>query len=171
MSAREKYAQYITVTQGVQATANDAISTEVSLPIIRLQTTSQATIIEILKVNVCPHGPVGTIGGDETFAFAISTAEPDLTSDITVFQDPTTIWFRKDYLALLTSGAAPFTFTELDLTDGDGHGKLVATDSFYLYFDTTGAAAAAVYTVTWKIWYRFVSVKLVEYLGIVQSQQ
>lgn len=170
MSVREKWPQYITAVQ-TQAAANDAVVTEVNLPIIRLQTGASATVIEILKIACAPHGVVGTIGGDETFAFAISTAEPDDTSDITVFQDPTTIWFRKAYLSMLTSGAVWMDFTEMDLTDGDGHGKLVATDSFYLYFDTTGAAAAATYTVTWKIWYRFVSIKLIEYLGIVQSQQ
>lgn len=64
-----------------------------------------------------------------------------------------------------------------DLTDGAGHGVLVATDNVFLTLQTalssiigtsvggiTGVAECA-------ILYRFKEVGLAEYIGIVQSQQ
>jgi len=58
-----------------------------------------------------------------------------------------------------------------DMTDGQGHGMLVATDAIYvggignavLWIHNTGAGV--------RIWYRFKNVSLTEYIGIVQSQQ
>ena len=57
-----------------------------------------------------------------------------------------------------------------DLTDGAGHGILVATDNMYFGVDTNGFGVAAT---LWsaKIEYRMKNVSLVEYIGIVQSQQ
>ena len=104
------------------------------------------------------------------FDFALVTSNPDTTSAHTVYQDPNCIWFNRKIVGLLTSGAFVLDFSEQDLTDGDGHGKLVATDSIFCYFDTSGITTTA-FTVVWKIWYRFVAVGLVDYLGIVQSQQ
>ena len=57
----------------------------------------------------------------------------------------------------------------IDLTDGDGHGVLVATDNIFIGFNTAGFTAVAL--TSGKILYRFKEVELVEYIGIVQSQQ
>ena len=59
-----------------------------------------------------------------------------------------------------------------DITDGAGHGVLVATDSIYI----TGYVPASWYlngtnTVFAKLLYRWKDVSLAEYIGIVQSQQ
>ena len=59
-----------------------------------------------------------------------------------------------------------------DLTDGAGHGILVATDSIFL----TGYVPSNWYTngtntVFVKLLYRWKDVSLAEYIGIVQSQQ
>jgi hypothetical protein len=56
-----------------------------------------------------------------------------------------------------------------DLTDGMGHGYLVATDNLFLLLNTSGFAAVA--SVTIKILYRWKNIGLQEYVGIVQSQQ
>lgn len=56
-----------------------------------------------------------------------------------------------------------------DLTDGAGHGVLVATDRIYCQISSTGTGAAQ--QCTGKIWYRWKNVTLPEYIGIVQSQQ
>jgi len=56
-----------------------------------------------------------------------------------------------------------------DLTDGAGHGILVATDTFQVAIQSQGYVAAQVYG--FKILYRMKTVGLVEYIGIVQSQQ
>lgn len=57
----------------------------------------------------------------------------------------------------------------MDLTDGDGHGILVATDNIFFQVTSNGFASAAEQSV--KLLYRFKEVSLVEYIGIVQSQQ
>lgn len=56
-----------------------------------------------------------------------------------------------------------------DLTDGAGHGILVATDSIYLGLSTGGFIGASFANV--KLLYRWKEVSLPEYIGIVQSQQ
>lgn len=56
----------------------------------------------------------------------------------------------------------------VDLTDGDGHGLLVATDqlTFFVCSLTTGVANRFVA----KVWYKWRTVTIEEYVGIVQSQ-
>lgn len=57
----------------------------------------------------------------------------------------------------------------LDLTDGAGHGILIATDQiFWQVFSNSFAAAIGVEV---KIMYRMKNISLQEYIGIVQSQQ
>lgn len=64
-----------------------------------------------------------------------------------------------------------------DLTDGAGHGILVATDNIYLSVQTSltaynGSSADEIIGFCFAdLIYRFKEVKLQEYIGIVQSQQ
>lgn len=64
-----------------------------------------------------------------------------------------------------------------DLTDGAGHGILVATDQIFLTQQTglTSMGGSTADTITGFVQadliYRFKEVKLQEYIGIVQSQQ
>jgi hypothetical protein len=55
-----------------------------------------------------------------------------------------------------------------DLTDGAGHGFLVATDQIYAQIASTNTGAAQSCDV--KIMYRWKNVGLQEYIGIVQGQ-
>lgn len=59
----------------------------------------------------------------------------------------------------------------LDLTDGDGHGILVATPTIYFGVQNFGYSGAYTPTYVAKIFYRFKNVNLIEYVGMVQSQQ
>lgn len=56
-----------------------------------------------------------------------------------------------------------------DLTDGAGHGVLVATDRLFLQAQSTNTQGTN--SVELRILYRFKKVSLAEYIGIVQSQQ
>jgi hypothetical protein len=56
-----------------------------------------------------------------------------------------------------------------ELTDGAGHGLLLATDTIYLAMYSANKVTADNYVV--KLAYRWKEVSLVEYIGIVQSQQ
>lgn len=72
----------------------------------------------------------------------------------------------------MASGQLVFQSTQQtqDLTDGAGHGVLVATDAIYLQIFTTGVANTSE-TGRFRMLYRFKNVSLAEYIGIVQSQQ
>lgn len=58
---------------------------------------------------------------------------------------------------------------EMDLTDGAGHGLLLATNSIFMQGDTT-LFTPAVAVFDCKMLYRFKTVDILEYVGIVQSQ-
>lgn len=63
-----------------------------------------------------------------------------------------------------------------DLTDGAGHGVLIATDNIYLSMTLLSASIdGGSYTSNGQaradLLYRFKDVTLTEYIGIVQSQQ
>jgi hypothetical protein len=63
-----------------------------------------------------------------------------------------------------------------DLTDGAGHGILVATDNIWLTGQLIVAAPGGISVIAsgvvfCDIFYRFKKVTLQEYIGIVQSQQ
>lgn len=60
---------------------------------------------------------------------------------------------------------------EFDLTDGAGHGILVAVDKFYAQIHSTYVAWGGTGGIDFKFLYRFKKVSLAEYVGIVQSQQ
>lgn len=55
-----------------------------------------------------------------------------------------------------------------DLTDGAGHGILIATDQLFLQIASNSTTIAN--EVAFKILYRWKNVPLSEYIGIVQSQ-
>jgi len=55
-----------------------------------------------------------------------------------------------------------------DLTDGDGHGILIATDN--IFAQVTSTATGNANAVNIKLLYRWKNVSLSEYIGIVQSQ-
>lgn len=57
----------------------------------------------------------------------------------------------------------------VDLTDGAGHGVLVATDNLYVQA-WVGAAAVGVTTADVKCLFRYKNVGVQEYIGIVQGQ-
>ena len=58
---------------------------------------------------------------------------------------------------------------EIDMTDGMGHGVLVATDNLFLQASSANLDAAGVGRI--RILYRWKNVSIIEYVGIVQSQQ
>jgi hypothetical protein len=60
-------------------------------------------------------------------------------------------------------------FQVMDLTDGAGHGILIATDSIFIAVSETGYTGPN--NIAVKIMYRLVEVGLQEYIGLVQSQQ
>ena len=146
-------------------------------PIVRVgpQTGGQAIIMEVLKVFVnFPPIDLDAAGATpRTFTFTATTSSQG-TAQFGLENGQTLVFLQKTIrnaftaagTGILDIGVDPLVY---DMTDNAGHGVLVATDNLFLGGNTTNQTAASVFA--WKILYRFKKVSLVEYIGIVQSQQ
>lgn len=154
--------------------ANTYKQTEIPLPINRFREKGKrVVVVEALKVywdlgefdaNNIAGGNVGQItaqlstasqtGYNPNFTQVFATASKCYRGAFTAGQSYQSVLFD------------PFT---LDLTDGAGHGILLATDNIFLGITTINFVAASAATA--KLLYRFKEVSLEEYIGIVQSQQ
>lgn len=159
--------------------ANTYTSTTIGTPIVRVGSASanngKSIIMEILKVfvNLPPIDLDNAAATDRNAAITFSTTQ--LASGDAVL-DNSRVFCQVQHQtrnAFTAAGtgilAQDFDPVVIDLTDGAGHGVLVATDNIFVGAVTTGYNAAG--TFRWKILYRFKEVSLVEYIGIVQSQQ
>ena len=148
-------------------------------PIVRVgnNNNGRATIMEILKVYMSlPDAPqAGNAQGAAAALMSLMTATTSTPGTVVPLGDSKVICAaRYTQRAAFTAGGSGLTAytTEpriIDLTDGAGHGVLVATDNMFVQLDTVGMAGARQFEI--KILYRFKTVSLAEYIGIVQSQQ
>lgn len=172
----------------ITQTGTDANTTiQFPLPVQRLaQEKKKSLVLEILKVlaDLPTLNPTPGIFFD--FRLYLSTKNPNVPvaltqqAELQLRSSGTTIWYTSKQTAVDVGGTST-TYgptnepTWDDLTDGAGHGILVATDNLFLTLstvisaasNTTGFTASA----TCKILYRWKEVTLEEYIGIVQSQQ
>jgi len=158
--------------------ANVVTRQTIGTPIVRVgsDNSGSATIMEVLKIW-CDMPPPDDAVAAATFRGAViswMTSEAPSTSFVP-FDNPRVLAslrlsqanaFTAAGTGLLEATTNPMM---VDLTDGAGHGVLVATDNLYIQADTQTYTGVA--TFRYKILYRFKKVKLVEYIGIVQSQQ
>ena len=161
----------------VLSAANTTTSAAQGTPIVRVgpQTGNDAIIMEILKIwadmpiQDLENAAVTT----RSCILALTTYDPSTAA--VSFADPRCLaMFRHEIRNAFTAAGTGILDIqedprEMDLTDGAGHGMLVATDNIYLQGQSAGFTAAVRFN--WKILYRFKRVSLVEYIGIVQSQQ
>lgn len=145
---------------------NDATTTTAfPIPIQRLQNSGRAQVMEILKVYWYLLSGVET---DMSLIAYLTTSSSGTSA--TNYGNTRVIDGVDNRKFITTSG----TFMESmpinhDLTDGAGHGMLVATDSVFIQVASAGTSATNV--VYCKILYRWKDVSTTEYVGIVQSQQ
>jgi len=166
--------QWMTLSLLTLTANNQATTQQTQLPVTRTQgARGKATIIEILKVQFFANSINNTpaAGGDlRQFTVTLSTAAQASAAP----SIPNTIAYTNtQFFGAFSAGQSFYAVTnypiQQDLTDGAGHGVLVATDSIYLNGVTFGYAAQGVFGC--RILYRFKDVSLTEYIGIVQSQQ
>lgn len=158
-----------------QTTTDTPATTTVALPVSRIPGADTATVVEVLKVYVDFPQPteVAVTEADRYATVSFSTASSGTTAIL--FSDPRT--FAQITLKIEDAFTAGGTYHSVfdtpivfDCTDGAGHGILIATDNIYVQFASTAWNTAA-QTAYWKILYRFKEIGLLEYIGIVQSQQ
>lgn len=145
---------------------NDATTTTAfPIPIQRLQNSSRAQVMEILKIFWFAADGAEV---DSNILAILSTSSLGTTTGN--YGNPRVIDVLSDQRYLTTSGTFNVQLPIIhDFTDGAGHGMLVGTDN--LYIQVASASTGATNTVYCKILYRWKDVSTAEYVGIVQSQQ
>lgn len=148
-----------------QSAADTTTTTAIPLPVPKLPSSKKPTVVEVLKVywdnqvNVETDNFIQAILSTKNYG----TTVPSITDGGIIDQ-------IYQAIKITTSGQiisiAPVIH---DLTDGAGHGMLVATDNIYLQVNSA-ATSQAIPVVCW-ILYRMKEITLAEYIGIVQSQQ
>jgi len=154
--------------------ANTAFEVTLGTPIVRVgpQTSGQAIIMEVLKIfvqypNIDQDNAAATT---RLLRWSVSTRSSGGTPAILPLSNPSALMFgeRVTRNAFTAAGTGTLDSQEdpcvVDLTDGAGHGVLVATDNLFIQVETTNQAAAS----NWgfRFLYRFKKVSLVEYIGI-----
>jgi len=158
-----------------QSAADTSFSTAFNTPVPRITpSASKATIMEILKVYFTVQG------GDAAHAAwcYLSTASVQdagvntltAANGAAALSDPRVFAFMNYNDRVNTSGMATEKYPKIvDVTDGAGNGVLVATDQ--IFFEGSSDIATSAMTFGCKILYRVYDASILEYVGIVQSQQ
>lgn len=155
--------------------ANTYTEMTVPIPVQRIspQTPNSAIIVELLKIYInMPE--IDATNAAETFYTArlqittssFSGMQPLSSSRVIMLAE------RPVHKAFTAAGTYETAYQDpqvIDVTDGAGHGVLVATDNLFLGALTAAYANAARWDI--KFLYRWKRVALTEYIGIVQSQQ
>lgn len=190
----------VTVAPGGNATAFRVVRPNLPVNRINQSSSSTATIIEVLKVKWSYAYTVTTPPATADVPYEINIRGFLSTSDLapggSFAGDPskgTVIdWFQaRESFSPWFVAPGGITFSPRiqtgqeqpmwhDLTDGDGHGVLIATDrinvGFALDFDNEATAGQG--NTVFESWsglfemlYRYKTVTLAEFIGIVQSQE
>lgn len=145
-----------------QSAADTTTTSTNPIPIQRLPSSGRAQVMEILKIfwdfSIQSEVDSAIYGFLLTSSVTATPSEPKMVSHVHMDTRITTSGKTKSLL--------PF---EQDMTDGVGHGVLVATDNLYLQCQSSATTVAN--TIYCNILYRWKNVGLSEYVGIVQSQQ
>ena len=158
----------------VMTAANTYTEVVIPIPIARFQLRKGKSIVmEILRV-LFDSGPKDNnfAAGGESSSIRQQLSTVSLTGILP--NDPHVFaFYDKEYRGAFTAagtfGLAVQEPFDVDLSDGGGHGYLVATDNVFFGMQTTAFAGASSGVV--KIIYRFKEISIEEYIGIVQGQQ
>lgn len=169
--------QYWSLAGGTQGAVDQYRVDDFTVPIVRPGSAgNNATIMEMLELEWYPI--VGNQADPAVHHFAFLSANTNrstgdastLATAIVDLADPRTFGFVMQTRNVSTNGGfASDLPVKIDLTDQNGNGMLWAGDKITLV--TGGVNQAVVGATICKVKYRFVKVSLIEYLGIVQSQQ
>ena len=161
-------------TQNINAPADGSVNEiQVALPVTRSGGCSKTktTVFELLKIFVSHPFLQGTPPNTPT---TYITNLDVCTAPNTAALGPTSLVVGGSSVAyrIQNSGAswavAVISEQGVDLTDGAGHGILIATDYVWIKVNTVNFTALS--TFGCKLLYRLKEVGLTEYMGILQSQ-
>jgi len=163
------------MNMSVTQTANDTY-TQVSfpIPIQRLQNTGRAQVMEVLKVFFNTPLINSTAAGVTARSIAVQLTTKSFTSGQPLSEPNLFARYEKEFTNAFTAGGTGILSNEFepycfDVTDGAGHGILIASDAIFMAVESTNTSAANSGRI--KLLYRWKDVSIQEYVGIVQSQQ
>lgn len=162
---KDIFPQQMTFT-ATQSAANTTTSTRVPMPIARLPNSRGVQVIEITKISIQYSSDLWLAAAADRRAFALCFRD---WSTQAVGYNRASCFFIHDQVMNGAGTEIADQAYEFDMTTGGGRGLLVATDALFASVMSTSLSAAG--SVYCKISYRFVSVGLEEYVGIVQMQQ
>lgn len=148
--------------------------TKAGLPVPKMGTSEKkATIIEVLKVWF--YNKIDNSAANSSLTMCLTTRGLGDPDEWEMINDPGTIAavrINYHFTGSTDTGAVATTRIypiEVDLTDGAGHGVLVATDSIFGFLLSSSTGETNVGAI--RFLYRYKQVDVLEYVGIVQSQQ
>jgi len=143
-------------------TADIAWSTEVALPVQRLNNRNRSMVMEVLKIEYYCKGT-----GETTHHWIMGIATTKLPGSGA--PAPSLLNGAIFHMTVRKQAAMDDEpFVVYDLTDGAGHGRLIAADKIYPFAQSSESDAA---TVEIRLIYRWKNVSLTEYIGLVQASQ
>ena len=145
--------------------ANVGFARRIQLPVARDPGAKRITVVEVLSIWVdWTAKPVGA--ADQIFA-SLHFRDPGVTNE--ELSNPNLFFQSEVVVQLTTSGSTTQIYPHrIRYDSGGGKGFLVATDSIFAFVNSQ--SLATVTAAHFKILYRFVSIGLQEYIGIVQQQ-
>ena len=168
--------QILTLSSGI-GVVNEYIVTNSPLPVPRFGSMkNMATVVEFLKVwwYMGIIDLTDQLSTDYAFLATGSrrvSGETGLLTSLNVdLNDPKTFAIAVQNGNFTTSGATERHLPiEIDLTDSNGNGVIIATDNIFLVAANINGTQVTSYVA--KVLYRLVNIGVTEYVGIVQSQQ
>lgn len=169
--------QFFNMSQ-TQSAADTTTTGTFPIPTQRLPTGGKAQVMEVLRLfwnrTTMPASASVTEALDQ-ISFTLSTTSFATTAPTLGLAEPRAVYARTDSNRSAFTAGGTYMMQDVgangvvDLTDGAGHGVLIATDNLFLQVASTGTGAAN--NVVLKLLYRWKNVSLQEYIGIVASQQ
>lgn len=162
-----------------QSTEGEFVTTLVNTPIPRLQTVgNKATVMELLWIEAFTTDLL--FDSDKqiaTWTFTIGQKPTQILD----YSDPRVFAAYFERFNIIEFGTPVHQITShvmkfpkvYNFQDGAGHGYLLAADSFHVSIWSSGPPTLdpPVFSLHWRLYYRFIDVPLNEFIGIVQSTQ
>lgn len=154
--------------------ANTYRETPIATPVPRnKQTGDQVTVMEILKVFFDGgEADANPAAAGSVISLAAQLSTKSLTALDSNSPNVFAFFSKQIRGAFTAAGSYGMSYYEpycFDMTDGAGHGVLIATDNIYFGLNTANFTAVSFCNA--RLLYRMKNVSLAEYIGIVQSQQ
>lgn len=168
MGDTDRYPNYFSGSLALSS-GNTFTTTTIRLPINRLGRVSgtRAVVLEFLWAVFETRGHDYAADGDsQQWSMQVGSTPVAVSS----YNDPDLVCKIRDEVHMPTAvGHIKIdNIKTVNLTSSDGFGVLVASENLHISGVSTGHAAAI--TLTWRLYYRFVSVPALEMMGILQSQ-